>query len=317
MLEMEIDAFKDKFVKKTMLEKIIDEPDEVCYPLSREIFNDSKILYHGTSNSYIERIESKGWCKNDQPYEMTDIKSICELMESLDYGNKGYAVLRPFTLGVTDYYLKNKMPSFTSNYWMARTFASVPGGETVNNLAGALNDFINFLNSNDLRQKHIDSLTSKFAKYDEFLKQIKKTDPNIDSFRTMFQKYKKALELIKSKQFLNETLKKTLALKEKYEPFVQNAYGVIYVVRVRPKWFKNWIEPIQPQTRTDFLADITISTETIIAKIFFPKGITAYFPASNVPLPLPWAKEEFKKYISSHFVPPHERFLKDFKKIGF
>lgn len=72
---------------------------------------------------------------------MTDIKNICELMESLDYRNKGYAVLRPYTLGDANYYLKNKMPSFTSNYWKARYFVSVPGGETVHNLVEALNEF--------------------------------------------------------------------------------------------------------------------------------------------------------------------------------
>ncbi len=52
-----------------MLEKTINNPDEVCYPLTREIYEDFKIVYHGTSISYIEKIEEKGWCRNDQPYE--------------------------------------------------------------------------------------------------------------------------------------------------------------------------------------------------------------------------------------------------------
>jgi phage-related protein len=296
-----------------MLEKIIDNPDEVCYPLSRELYEDSKIVYHGTSSSYTEIIETKGWCRNDQPYEMNDIKFICELLESLDYRNKGYAILRPFTLGVTDYYLEKKMPSFTSDYWMARSFASVPGGETINALFEALNDFINILNSDDLKQKRINSLRSDFEKYDEFLKIIKKTDPNIDSIKMMYQKYKKALEMINNKQFLNDVLKKVLALKEKYESFVQNVYGVVYVVRVKPEWFKNWEDPFRIKNihlRTDFLATTKIGPENIIAKIIFPKGITAYLPASNVPLPLPWAMEEFKKYVSDPFLPPNERFLK-------
>ena len=59
--------------------------DEVCYPLSRDIYEDSRIVYHGTRSSYTEKIETKGWCRNDQPYEIADIKFICELLESLDY----------------------------------------------------------------------------------------------------------------------------------------------------------------------------------------------------------------------------------------
>lgn len=50
------------------------------------------------------------------------------------------------TLGVSDYYLEKEMPSFISSYWMARSFALVLGGETINALFEALNDFINLLN---------------------------------------------------------------------------------------------------------------------------------------------------------------------------
>ncbi len=67
-----------------MREIIINDPNDVVYPLSKDVYEDLKILYHGTSNSYMERIEKKGWCKNDQPHDMKDIKYICEVFESLD-----------------------------------------------------------------------------------------------------------------------------------------------------------------------------------------------------------------------------------------
>ena len=48
---------------------------------------------------------------------------------------------------------------------MARTFASIPGGEAINALFEALNDFINLLNLDDLKQKRIDSLRSEFENF--------------------------------------------------------------------------------------------------------------------------------------------------------
>lgn len=293
----------------------IRDPDNVFYPLNKECYEDISLVYHGTSSCYTEMVEKEGWGINDQPYDMDDIRYICETFEIIDYTNKGYAELRPFTLGVSDIHLKKKRPSFTSGYWMARGFASVPGGETINGLFKAVKEFIKFSNSIELKQNHVNSLKLKFENYGEFLKKIKNTDPNIGNIKKIYHKYKNGLEMIRNKEAMNNFLEDLLKLIEKYKSYVENVHGIVYVLRIKPEWFKNW-ENTQKfrdfHIKTDFLATTDIGPENIIAKIIFPKGITEYLPASNVPLPLPWERDKFIRYLSDHFLFPEEKFLKKY-----
>ena len=152
--------------KEIIIKKILD-PDDIIYPLSREFFENPKVVYHGTSSSFSKKLETYGWRENDQPYDIDDIRYICNISELLIYFGNGYAVLRPFTLGISDAYLNEKRASFTSNYWMARRFASVKGGETINAIFFAIKEFQNLLFSEEKIQNHINSfkylLTSDLA----------------------------------------------------------------------------------------------------------------------------------------------------------
>lgn len=65
-----------------MQEIMVTDPDDVFYPLIKHMYEDKNIVYHGTSSCFMERIEKKGWCKNDQH---NNISHICETFESLDF----------------------------------------------------------------------------------------------------------------------------------------------------------------------------------------------------------------------------------------
>jgi len=68
-----------------MQEIMITDPDDVFYPLSKHMYEDNNFVYHGTSSCFMERIEKKGWCKNDQHKNINDISYIRETFESLDF----------------------------------------------------------------------------------------------------------------------------------------------------------------------------------------------------------------------------------------
>ena len=63
----------------------ISNPNDVCYPFSKEWYDDPYILYHGTSHVYSESIEKNGWNVNEQPYEIDDFQNICKLFEDIGW----------------------------------------------------------------------------------------------------------------------------------------------------------------------------------------------------------------------------------------
>ncbi|MHA1278376.1 MAG: hypothetical protein ACTSRC_19075 [Candidatus Helarchaeota archaeon] len=56
--------------------KTILSPYNVTYPLDQDIFEQSNVLYHGTSSVFCEKIEKRGWVINQQPFDINEIKYI-------------------------------------------------------------------------------------------------------------------------------------------------------------------------------------------------------------------------------------------------
>lgn len=297
--------------KEIIIKKILN-PDDIIFPLSRDLFEDPKVIYHGTSSKFSKSIETYGWRINDQPYDIDDVRYICNISELLFYFGGGYSILRPFTLGTFDAYLNKKRASFTSNYWMARRFASVKGGETINAIFYAMKNFQDLLNSEEKIQNHINSLKVYYDKYKNMLQIIKSTDPNIHIIKDNYSGYKKAIQMLNNSKFLRSASEKCKKLIEKYNPLVEDVYGIVYVLRIQSEWFENWKKPYNSAVQTDYLAAVDIESESIIAKVEFPNGITKYYPASNQPLPLAWAIDEFKEYLSENYYAIKNTFLEKY-----
>ncbi len=143
----------------------IIKPTYILYPLSRELFENTNIVYHGTSSSFTESIENRGWEINKPVYDIGDIKFLCDIYDSILYANSpAYVVLRSFTLGVNNYHLDKKLPSFTQDYWIARNYAYNPGGETLRSLITAIDDYVTLINDNDSLKVHKEKLQYKLDK---------------------------------------------------------------------------------------------------------------------------------------------------------
>jgi hypothetical protein len=56
----------------------IDRPNDYFYPFEKSWYDDPYVLYHGTSSSYAEDIEQKGWKFKEKPYDINDFVKICK-----------------------------------------------------------------------------------------------------------------------------------------------------------------------------------------------------------------------------------------------
>jgi len=90
----------------------IKDPNYFVYPLSRQIYYDPKVVYHGTRSSFAESIESKGWKLNDVPYDRSDAKLVCDIFYSVGYTDRADFLFGVFKLDATI------RASFTHNYWL-------------------------------------------------------------------------------------------------------------------------------------------------------------------------------------------------------
>jgi hypothetical protein len=83
---------------------IVSDPSDIFFPLPREVFDESSVVYHGTGAINAQDIETNGWRTGKLPYEWSDVLKVLKWCEQLrlefsDTEN-GYAVLRAFSAGM-------------------------------------------------------------------------------------------------------------------------------------------------------------------------------------------------------------------------
>ena len=79
----------------------INNPNDILFPLPDEIFENPKMLFHGTWSTFSKKLESVGWIINDLPYNMEDVKFVCCVYETLGITrNDCYGTLKYYTQGI-------------------------------------------------------------------------------------------------------------------------------------------------------------------------------------------------------------------------
>lgn len=147
----------------------IDNPNNIIYPLKKEIFENRNICYHGTWNTFSNMIESKGWNINNIPYDMRDVKYICDVCENIGLNKETYyGVLNSFTLSLG----RNnnqiiKYASFSPNYWISRNFVGYRGGETITHILEATQEILNYNKTGD--QEYTEMIKKIQDKYEKLI----------------------------------------------------------------------------------------------------------------------------------------------------
>lgn len=118
-----------------------------------EIFNDSFIVFHGTSNYYSDNIEENGFERGYSPFEETVVENLATLLESENFRN--YDVNN--IAGSLRHYLRNTMRlSFTCLSGAAINFASgiSKGGQVIGKIRKA-QEIVNEIVANNVELENI------------------------------------------------------------------------------------------------------------------------------------------------------------------
>ena len=127
--------------------KIINNPNNVIFPLARGDFENLNLVYHGTSSCFTNLIEEMGWVMHSPPYNFDDVEYIIEQTRIRGYKTNGMGMLIAFTTKAdatqsNEGNLRLKYPSFSQNYWTARAYSNNRGGETIHYILLAVEEFL-------------------------------------------------------------------------------------------------------------------------------------------------------------------------------
>lgn len=216
------------------------------YPFSKDISDQSGIIYHATNSNFMNNIEKYGWYENSQPYDLNDIRYLCDTYDKFFFTDKDdmpneldlldlyYRRLKRNTLRYTTDPNFKKENCFTANYENALAYACHLYGETLKDAFLFIDQFINVLNS------HINS----------------------DMYKTI------CLEEDKANIILNLN-----NIKNKYMNLVSNSYPIIYAIKGRNEWFDSVdLDSSSVCEKIDLKTNSHIPPESILAKVEFLDG---------------------------------------------
>jgi hypothetical protein len=272
----------------------INDPYDVLYPLSKDNYDNPRILYHGTSSIYSEIIEKNGWEFNTFPHDMQDFVTLVDIYKKIGWDGISGSIysLKSFTLGGDGSYVETKPVSFSQDYHIARNYSINRGGESVKNLMVCLDEIVKICDDDVLRNNHISEIETELNQNLTMQKQA--NNPEVLDREIFLQK--SYLENLTS-NFLIRSKPVILDLKKKYSQMIKNHTSVVYVIKSEFDSFEEGDLKYGLCGRALELRPITsISPSSIIAKIIFIGGVEYIRIPSNVAQPVKWDTGEWNKY---------------------
>jgi hypothetical protein len=275
----------------------IDNTKDVLYPLSKDEYDNPRILYHGTSSIFSELIENNGWEFNVLPYDLEDFVTIVDIFKKIGWdGISGDVIsLESFTLGGDRSYVQTKTASFTPDYHTARNYSRHPGGESVFFLFNAMEDILKICDDNELRQNHISEIQTELNKNLIMQKKVKNPEVLDDEIS-----HQKTFLTNLTSDFLTKSKPVVLELKEKYSQMIKKNIPIVYVIKAEPDYFQEGIFENEPFSlrylQLELRPIVSIPHSSIIAKIIFPNGIVHFKTFMNTVQPVKWQKQEWNDY---------------------
>src|SRR5258708_6383317 len=93
----------------------IADPEDQRFPFGREMWDDARVVYHGTWSTYSPRIEADGFIHAELPFDHDDIATVMRAWEAVGIlDSYAKTVFFPGTSG------PGSKLSMTGSFWHAR-----------------------------------------------------------------------------------------------------------------------------------------------------------------------------------------------------
>lgn len=244
----------------------ITDPADRSYPFGRAMFEDRRVLYHGTWSTWSTVVERDGFARYGVPFDWRDIAVIFKANVALG---------RTFPLIISDSLRKTLVASnatadvdhdlyLSANFWRARAYATDRGGE-IPRMTLELAEYVERI------------CTSSEAR--AALRRHWQTglDTNPEHVAT-----KKVVELLDDREALDRMFSEVTSAKNRLLNLTSDGYPVVYAIMVEPAWFgEDWERYLDLWSLGD-QEDLSCSCELVtvdrlVAKVHYTNGTDGDF----------------------------------------
>lgn len=269
------------------MEVVVLQPDDIKFPLGKEIWEDKNVWFHGTSSIFIEKIESTGWKSGDLPYSLSDVGRVIEIYDSIrergtlqDFPAYSDSILYSYTMEGNLVEFEKRGVSLTRNYWLARNYSRNIGGETINAILEACKFFVRLVRDPFSHGEHIKRLDKEIEDFHKHYSS--KLIARVESLTMQLKRMERRRSNFINTVFLERELGSIEEINRKYERIVKESFPVVYAIEYKTDYTVNKIEREDPYSESWKIlpeyreTENYIPPEKIIARIEFKDGITHY-----------------------------------------
>ena len=233
----------------------INDPNDRSFPLSRALFENRQVLYHGSWTTYSSTIESEGFVHGALPFDWRHVATVFRARQAI-----GGSALKMF-LG-EEY--PRKPPScdlsLITNFWFARAYAMDGGGEVVRMTIEEAQQF-----------ERICTIAQERAALKAHWEKGLRDCPDHSATKA-------AVKLLGDDSALQHLCSDVKAAREALVSVTAGGCPVVYAVRVVPGWFgnewANYMTDLESGHRTTELRcrGEVIHPDRLVAKVIYPNG---------------------------------------------
>lgn len=243
----------------------IDDPRNRSYPFSRDMFEDSFTLYHGSWSSWARLIERDGIRRGRVPFAWTDVATVYEARRAVGQGS-----YLPMFLGKE--YPRQEPPRdvfFSADFWTARSYATDGGGEVIRTTVEEAAQFERLYAEPHERQRLIQHWRAGLAE-----------SPGHGATESALRTLTDNGRMAEMHSVVSEAKARLLSL-------VADGHPVIYAVRVEADWFRSttWEQHVDDWQAGRRQVDMRclardIPVDRFLARVAYPNGTESDFGAA-------------------------------------
>ncbi len=247
-----------------MLSVSISAPDDRSFPFTREIFEDRKILYHGSWSTYSSRIESEGLLSGYATFDVAPFVAISEPLIAVGLGSffSGFFHGSPFS---------SREVFFSASFWGARAYATDAGGELVRM---TIKDATNFEQICTVAEER----SCLIRRWENGLQAHPNHAPTVA-----------AVALLKNEGRMRELYASVATARRQLLTLSEGGHPVVYAVRVEPSWFgehwetylRKWCELGVGGTELR-CRGVSICPDRLVGRADYPHGADSTFDPSHI-----------------------------------
>jgi hypothetical protein len=123
----------------------VQDPKDRTYPFAQNLYDDMRVVYHGTSSAFATTIEANGFMRGQLPFSITSLRKLVSLADEIGFRSWHYTTVKGLSSG-KQLFAETIWPVyFSANFWYARDYATSLGGETIHNAILLSKELLNHL----------------------------------------------------------------------------------------------------------------------------------------------------------------------------